>query len=176
MKKIGLFGGTFDPIHIGHLKIAELFVTLCDLSSCYFIPNQKSPFKIDKINKFSAEERCEKIKKAISINPKFELCDFELKKAEISYSIETILHFREKFPTSELYFLIGSDQAKDFEKWKDFRKILEIIALVIATRPEGISEIEKSEIEQKLNNSKNRIIWLNNPIFDITSTMIRKKL
>ena len=176
MKKNGLFGGTFDPIHTGHIKIAELFVEICNLDMCYFIPNKKSPFKINKINKYSDKERCEKIEKVISKNPNFKLCDFEIKKSEISYSIETILYFCEMFSTSELYLLIGSDQAKDFDKWKDFQKILELVKLVIATRPEGISAAEKMEIEQKLNLQSNKIIWLNNPIFDITSTKIREKI
>lgn len=178
MKNIGLFGGTFDPIHIGHLEIAEQFVKLCDLDVCYFIPNKKSPFKIDKKDMFSDSERYKKIEEAITSegksNNKFKLSDYELKNDTISYTINTVEYFAELFHDANLYLLIGSDQAIKFNLWKDWQRIIEFVAVVVAMRPEGLSENEKMLIEKNI--TQDRLIWLNNPIINITSSEIRKQI
>ena len=183
MENIGLFGGTFDPIHIGHLKIAEQFVQLCDLDVCYFIPTKKSPFKIDKKDMFSDFERCKKIEDAIYnsdgnsdkfSNDKFKLSDYELKKDGISYTIHTVEHFAELYHSKNLYLLIGSDQAIRFHLWKDYQRILEFVTVVVAMRPEGISEAEIALIKNNI--TQDKLLWLNNSIINITSSEIRKQI
>ena len=172
MKKVGLFGGTFDPIHKGHIKIAELFVEKCDLDICYFIPTKNSPFKVAKQKMFSDEERCAKIEFATSANNKFELCKYEIENTNISYSVDTVGHFKDKFSDAELFLLIGTDQAINFHLWREHEKILELVCVVIATRPEKLTADEQIQIEKTFDSKKH--LWLNNPIIDITSTKIRE--
>ena len=174
-KNLGLFGGTFDPIHYGHLGIAELFLEKCNLEKCIFIPAKVSPFKIqNKDVLYSSNERFNLIKKAIAYNPKFEISDFEINNEnEISYSINTIRYFYSKYSNYKLFFLIGTDQALNFNKWKEYDNILKIVQVVIANRPEEISEAERKIIDDIFENKE---IWLNNKIFSVTATEIRKKL
>ena len=171
MEKIGLFGGTFDPVHNGHLKIAELFVEKCELDICYFIPAKNSPFKIAKPKMFSDEERCQKIEQIIFENSKLQLCKYELESSEVSYTVDTVEYFKNKYFGSELFLLVGTDQAINFHLWKEFEKILEKVCVVIATRPEIITENERKQIEKNFYCKK--YLWLKNPIIDITSTKIR---
>jgi nicotinate-nucleotide adenylyltransferase len=173
MKKIGLFGGTFDPVHQGHLGIAELFVEKYELNICYFIPTKNSPFKIEKTKMFSDEMRCQKIEEMILGYPKFELCKYEIENSEISYTVETVRYFKDKFPNENLFLLIGTDQAINFHLWKDYEKILELVCVVIATRPEKITTEEQTQIEKTFHDKNFSL--LNNPIFDITSTRIRSR-
>ena len=175
MKNIGLFGGTFDPIHYGHLEIAKCFLEKCNLEKCIFIPAKVSPFKTEEERMFSDEERFEQVKKAIKDNAQFEISDYEIfnDKNEVSYSIDTIRFFHNKFKKANLFFLIGTDQALHFEKWKDYSEILKLVRIAIANRPEKITLEEKNYINKIFNNSA---IWLDNDIFPITSTEIRERI
>ncbi len=174
-KNIGLFGGTFDPIHRGHIDIAELFVKKCNLEKCIFIPTKLSPFKTQKKdNLFSIEERVNLIKDNIKYNPKFEISEFEIKSENvISYSIDTVKYFSTKFSSYFLFFLIGTDQAIKFDKWKDYKEILKLVNVVIATRPEVFSDDDMNCIKRIF---KGKEIWLNNDIIPITATKIREKI
>ncbi|MPM78807.1 Nicotinate-nucleotide adenylyltransferase [bioreactor metagenome] len=174
MKKIGLFGGTFSPIHLGHITIAECFMKKCDLEICFFIPAKKSPFKLNQTDMFSDIERCQKIEEAISTNPCFKLSKFELENTDVSYTINTVLYFHKIYNDAQLFLLIGSDQAIKFHLWKDYKKILELVTVVIATRPEKINDNEQKQIESNFEN--HQIILLNNKIIDITSTKIREMI
>ncbi len=174
-QNIGLFGGTFDPIHYGHIGIAKCFIEKCNLNKCIFIPAKVSPFKVEKQGMFSAEERFALVEKAISINPKFEVSDFEIfnKTSTASYSIDTVRFFRKKFLDANLFLLIGTDQAIKFSHWKDYLEILKIVKIVIANRPENISEEDKKKINDTISSAA---IWLNNDIFPVTSTEIRENM
>ncbi|MDR0926848.1 MAG: nicotinate (nicotinamide) nucleotide adenylyltransferase [Ignavibacteria bacterium] len=172
MNNIGLFGGTFDPIHNGHLTIAECFVTRCRLDVCYIIPAKSSPFKADKPKMLSDDERCTLIEAKIAGTQKLVLSKYELENSEISYTIDTMTHFHSKFPEANLYLLIGTDQALKFHLWRDYEKILQMSRIVIATRPEAYSADDLAQIQVTFQNTN--YIQLNNPIINITSTMLRE--
>ncbi|MEJ5286350.1 MAG: Nicotinate-nucleotide adenylyltransferase [Candidatus Kapaibacterium sp.] len=165
---IGIFGGSFNPIHIGHLIIANFFISNFNLDQCYLVPNHKSPFKIEDQEQIADQYRLEMINLAIEGNPKLQVDTYEIKKGGISYSFETVLHFKNKFTSSNLFFLIGTDQAKKFTLWKNWKTILENCYLVVARR--DFEPISKDFVPNEFHNS---IFFLQNPIIEISSTLIR---
>ena len=173
--KIGIFGGTFDPVHIGHLIIAERFCEIMCLDKCLFVPTYLSPFKTEQNPIIPIEIRLKLLELAIRTNPLFEIEDYEIKSQQISYTIDTINFLQAKYPADELYLLIGADQAKDFHLWKDFKEIMSILHLCVAKR--GIDyELNVYPFELYLNNNSKQIYKLNTPIIEISSTEIRERI
>ncbi len=132
-KKIGLFGGTFNPIHLGHLRGAEEIREAFQLHEVIFIPAALPPHKTaERITE--AQHRLEMVKLAIHKNSHFTTSDIELKRPGKSYSIETIRYFRERFQSS-LYFILGRDAFVDIETWKDFQNLFSLCNFIVMTRP-----------------------------------------
>ncbi|SFW05757.1 Nicotinate-nucleotide adenylyltransferase [Chlamydia abortus] len=113
--KIGIFGGSFDPIHKGHLLVASEAIKSLDLDCLYFVPANKNPFKKDK-SYASNLHRINMIKLAIKDNPKMQISEFETNRNCISYTIDTVKYFRNKFKDDDLYLLIGSDNLNSLHK------------------------------------------------------------
>lgn len=179
MHKIGIFGGSFNPIHIAHLVIAEHFVEKCALEMCFFVPTSLSPFKANFNNDFesiSHTHRLDILQLSISYNKKFRIDTYEIEKGGISYSIDTINHFTKRFADEEIMFLIGYDQAKSFHQWKNWEQILDISQIVIADRPDYESSSDKDEINERLALYGKSPIWLENPLIDISSSEIRRRI
>lgn len=173
-QRIGIFGGSFNPVHIGHLIIAEYFVEDLNLDACFFIPNHTSPFKVKDSELISSLHRLEMLNLSIQNNPKFFVDDFEIKKGGISFTFETILHFREEHPNDSLFLLIGADQIANFTQWKNWKIILNNSILVVAHRniSGGMKKIDTNIFAEY----PERIIYLKNPAIEIASTEIRNRI
>ncbi|HOX54195.1 MAG: nicotinate-nucleotide adenylyltransferase [Candidatus Omnitrophica bacterium] len=135
MKRIGVFGGTFDPIHNGHITIAEEVFKELSLDKIIFVPAHIPPHKLHaKIA--SAQDRYNMVKLAVGYNDNFEVSDIEINREGPSYSIDTIKELKENIGTdSEFYFLIGSDSIAELKYWKDFNSLLKIVKFVVVNRP-----------------------------------------
>ncbi len=132
--KIGILGGTFNPIHIGHLILAEEAREKLKLDKIIFVPAYLPPHKV--IGDIApAKARYEMIKSAIKTNKYFSLSDVEIKRDGRSYTIDTIKEFKVIYPGDELYFIIGSDLLKYLDEWKDLTEIIKIVRFIAATRP-----------------------------------------
>jgi nicotinate-nucleotide adenylyltransferase len=132
-KRIGLFGGTFNPIHLGHLRGAEEIREAFELQEVIFIPAALPPHKMTG-EIIQAHHRLEMVKQATQKNPQFSTSDVELKRSGKSYSIDTIRYFREKLKGS-VYFILGKDAFVEIETWKDFRNLFSLCNFIIMTRP-----------------------------------------
>ena len=165
--KIGLLGGTFDPIHTGHLILAQECWHQLELDKVIFIPAFISPFKKEE-ETVSSADCLNMIRLSLEGDDRFEISTFELDREEISYSIDTIKHFREIYPEpdKELFFLTGADSAESLSMWKGIDQILELSTFVIATRP-GWGEDSSYEARVK------RIVI---PSIDISSTDVRRRI
>ncbi|WP_295289448.1 nicotinate-nucleotide adenylyltransferase [uncultured Catenibacterium sp.] len=132
--KIGLLGGSFDPIHKGHIEIASEAMTSLALDSFYFIPTKNNPWK-DNQNAPGASRK-EMIEIAIHQDPKMKVCTIELDSTsnEKNYTIDTIHALKKMYPDDTLYYLMGMDQAMAFEKWKEAKEISELVQLVAFNR------------------------------------------
>jgi len=132
--KIGILGGTFNPVHIGHLILAEEVREKLGLDKIIFIPTALPPHK-DNVDIAPALDRLEMLKLAIRGNKFFGFSDIEIKRRGRSYTIDTLRELKNKFTHDELYFIIGSDLLKYLNEWKDLNEINKMVKFIAATRP-----------------------------------------
>jgi nicotinate-nucleotide adenylyltransferase len=134
MKKVGILGGTFDPVHLGHLAIAQEAFEKLNLDKVIFVPSHHPPHKSAK-NVVPAQDRFNMVKLAVADNPRFDVSDFELKKGGKSYSIDTAEYFRNQFPKStKLFFIIGDDSVATLHRWKRVDELTKIVAFIAVNR------------------------------------------
>ena len=174
MKK-AIFGGTFDPIHIGHVHIAYEALYNLHLDKVLFMPAGNPPNKSDK-KITDAQIRYDLVKKAVEAEAYFEVSDYEINKKDKSYTYETVEFFSKIEPNIDWYFLIGVDSLMDLGNWKSLDRILNSCKIIAYNRAgytieEVLKQIEY--IKQKFNKD---IIFLNMPIIDISSTSIRDSI
>ena len=167
-KKIGILGGTFDPIHIGHLVLAEQVREKFQLERVIFIPSASPPHKTEQ-ELSPANHRFEMTKLALEGNSFFSVSDIELKREGLSYTVETLRKLKELYKNSEIYFLTGSDVLDEITTWKDPGEIYKLAKIVIGIRP-GFDEFDP-----KNHFAKKSIIATITGV-DISSTQIREKV
>jgi len=163
--KIGILGGTFDPVHNGHIYLAEKVCRKLGLSKVIFIPSYIPPHKKG-IKVTPAKHRYSMLKLAIAGNKRFKISNMEIKRRGRSYSVETLRRLRRKYgQKAELYFITGSDSLKELNKWKNLTEILSLCKFVIVERP-GF----------KVSHAPEGIIVIKIGAKDISATLIRKKI
>ena len=160
--KIAIYGGTFNPIHKGHIKIAKYCIKELDLDKLFFVPNYKSPFKKNEEN-LNPQDRLNMIN--IVLEKNMFVSDFEIKRKGVSYTIDTVKYFKNKFPNDEIYLIIGSDNLNKIHKWKNIEQISKLTKIIIFKRENNI----RKDILKKIN-----AISMNNPIFDYSSSNFKK--
>ncbi len=162
--RIGILGGSFDPVHEGHLAIAKFASSELNLDRVIFVPARKNPLK-KRPRTLTDTQRLSSLRTALKSFPHFSVSDCELKRKEPSYTVETLEHFRKKFaPGTQLYFLSGADTARSFSRWKSPEKVLKLCRFVVMTRPGS-----------KLRPADKRFLWLPMEPVRISSTEIRRK-
>jgi nicotinate-nucleotide adenylyltransferase len=163
--KIGILGGTFDPVHNGHIYLAEKSCAKLQLDKIIFIPSYLPPHKKG-IKVTSARHRFNMLKLAIQANKKFKISDMEIRRKGRSYSVETLRRLRKKYGAkAELFFITGSDSLRELDKWKNLAEILRLCRFVAVERP-GF----------KINNPAKGVITLKINAKDISATDIRSRL
>ncbi len=135
MKRIGIFGGTFNPIHIGHLAVAQAAQEAMRLDKVIFVPSNWPPHK-NTDTLAAAKHRFNMVRLAIKDNPRFAICDFEIRREEKSYTIDTLGYFRRVLPAkSKLFFIIGGDTLPHLKSWRYIADILKLVTFIVANRP-----------------------------------------
>lgn len=133
--RIGILGGTFDPIHLGHLYLARKVLSKLSLKKIIFIPTHLPPHKKG-VKIIAARHRYNMVKLAIANNKNFKASDIEIKRRGRSYSVKTLRQLRKKHgPSVELFFITGSDSLRELSKWRDLKEILRLCKFVIVRRP-----------------------------------------
>lgn len=172
--KIGIMGGTFNPIHYAHLLTAEFIREKYELDKIVFIPSGNPPHKKNNIlNKY---DRYNMVSIAVMDNENFLISDIEVKKEQKTYTIDTLRYIKSNYSNLAIYFITGADAIYDIESWKDVKENFEIATFIAATRP-GISNEKFQEKIKALKNKYNaNIISIGVPALDISSTYIRNQL
>lgn len=170
--KIGLFGGTFDPIHLGHLIVMENVLNIMNLDKIIILPSSNPPHKQDK-DKTDVKLRVDMVKKAIKNNNRIILSTFEANSNEVIYSYQTINYFKEKYPADEFYYVMGEDSFMNIESWKKYKDLLKENLIVFAR---SSIDSQSSLVKKVKETNKENIHLINNLNINISSTLIRNLL
>jgi nicotinate-nucleotide adenylyltransferase len=169
---LGVFGGSFDPVHFGHLRMAEEARIQVGLDRVLFVPTQVSPFKVGR-TVTPGEQRLEMLHIALADNPAFAASDVELTRPGPSYTVDTLRLLKEQYPTAELFFLTGTDAVRDLPKWRQPEEILSLARFLVAARP----GVDKADVLHALPDTwEARIAFIEMPELDISSTYLRERL
>lgn len=175
MSNIGILGGSFDPLHNGHMALAQAAIDNCKINKIIFLPARIQPFKIGRVMA-GREDRINMIKIAIEGYPEFELSRKEIDDNHISYTYNTLRKFKKIYPDDQLFFIVGTDSFLSLDKWYNGIPLLREFSFIIGDRP-GYREEEKI---QKLRYYKEmygtKIILLKNEMLDISSTEIKDSI
>ncbi len=139
MKKIGLFGGSFDPVHLGHLLMAQAACEEAGLERLYFILAAQSPFKPG-TTPTPASERVRMLRLALAGKTNYEIDEQEIKRGGVSYTIDTVRDYARRFPQAELHYLIGADHVPSLAKWRDAAELAKLVKFLAIPRP-GQAEV-----------------------------------
>lgn len=161
--KIGLFFGSFNPIHIGHLAIANIMAETAGIDQVWFVISPQNPFKKAKslAHKF---DRLDMVEAAIYDNLKLKTTDIEFNMPKPSYTVDTLAYLSDKYPDHLFSLIIGEDNLKSFPKWKNYEVILKQYGLYVYPRPNTAPSQLKDHPS---------VTWVKAPLFDISATFIR---
>lgn len=173
-KSIGILGGTFDPIHHGHLIVAERAREEFFLDKIILVPSALPPHKkVEQV--LDSKHRLKMVELAIQNNSKIELSDIEMQREGYSYTIDTIQQFRNNYDC-DIYFILGVDALMLIDTWKDYNKLLDICHFIVVTRP-GYELNKEAECFTEISEDNwKKIHIINIPAMDISSSEIRKRI
>ena len=167
--RIGILGGTFDPVHLGHLIIAQEALAQCCLDRVLFVPSADPPHK-NADDVAPAEARSRMVALAVDGQPRFELCRIELERTGKSYTVETLRQLRGKLGSAtEFYLIIGADNAPEMSTWCDPHGVLDLAHVTVMGRPGYLPD----EVDRRI---AARMRFLESPLIEISSTQIRSRI
>lgn len=173
--RVGIFGGTFDPPHLGHLIVAELARDALQLDTVYFMPAGKPPHKYRSAPS-AGRHRVAMLERAIADNPAFDILTIEVESERISYTADTLETLRRTMFThgETLYFIMGGDSLAYFHTWRDPQRILCQAHLAVIARPGWTIDLET--LETHLPEARGRVEIVNAPLIEISSSDIRRRV
>lgn len=172
-RKIGIMGGTFDPIHIGHLILGETAYEQFSLDKVLFMPAGNPPHKRERKGRATDEQRTEMVRRAILSNSHFELSLMEMNADGFSYTYRTLEKLNRENPDTEFYFIIGADSLYDFDTWKEPGRISKEAKIVVATRDHAQSDQLIREMNRLSGIYNSEFLKLDSLNIDISSRMLR---
>lgn len=166
--KIGFMGGSFDPVHFGHLIAAQDALERGGLARVVFVPAAQAPLKPGAVQA-SAEARLGMLRAALDGDARFEVSDYEVRKGGLSYTIDTVRHMRERFSGDELAWVIGADQLGRLHLWKDIGELVTLVEFVVLARPGWVPR-RREDIEGL------RLRWCDGHLVQLSSTEVRERV
>jgi len=170
---IGVLGGTFDPVHIGHLVVAEEARLKLGFREVLFVPAGQPWLKLDR-NITVAVHRVEMVRRAIADNPHFTLCTLEVKRPGPSYTVDTLKMLREQLgDEASFFFILGRDTLAELPSWKEPKKLVQLCRLVVAPR---LGSKDLKHLETSIPGLLDKVIQLDMPVIGISSSGIRQRI
>jgi nicotinate-nucleotide adenylyltransferase len=163
--KVGLFFGSFNPIHVGHMVLANYMLEFTDLDKVWFVISPHNPLK-NKSSLLDEKQRLQMVRIAIEDNAKLKASDVEFKLSQPSYTVHTLAYLKEKYPKNEFVLIMGADNLATFHKWKNFEEILKYHKIYVYPRKDN--EVKESKYKN--------VKFTNAPVIEISSTLIRSAI
>lgn len=174
--KIGIMGGTFDPIHIGHLIIGEKAHEQLGLDKVLFMPSGNPPHKKNRPERATDEQRIEMVRRAIEGNSHFELSLTEMYDDGYSYTYRTLENLKKENPQNDYYFIMGADSLFDLESWREPQRICQACTIVVATRDHAPMKELDEEMDRLSKSLHGKFVRLDTLNIDVSSALIRQWL
>ena len=165
--KIGFLGGSFDPVHFGHLIAAQDAYEQHRLDRLFLVPAAQAPLKPQEVQS-SASDRLAMLMAAVEWDRRFEVSDYELQKGGMSFTIDSALHFRRQFPNDQLFWIIGGDQLPKLHLWKDIQELSELVEFIFLERPGHPAKIAPAIPGLRLHRCDGHLV-------EISSTELRER-
>lgn len=175
MKKVGLFGGTFDPIHIGHLVVAMLAREAYALEKVYFVPAGNPPHKQNK-HVTEGIHRLHMVQLAVQGYDEYGVIDWELQQPSPSYTADTLAWYRAEHPDDEPYFIMGADMLLDLPRWQNAEYVVQLAKIIAVTRPGFNQAMTARYLDLLPKDWRQHILFVDMPGLDISSTWLRERL
>lgn len=173
--KIGILGGTFDPIHQGHLAVAEEVRARLELPEIIFVPTGRPWLRVNKPVS-AVEHRVEMVRRAIAARPYFKLSTMEVERPGRTYTVDTIAEFREKYGAeAELFFILSRGTFAELHLWKEPSRLIKMCRFVVVPRPD-MPDPDMEKLEAKIPGLAAQVIFVDKPEIDISATKIRDRL
>jgi len=176
--RLGIFGGTFDPVHFGHLALAEECLAVAGLDEVWLVPAASPPHKGGKkLSRF--DQRKEMLELAIAGNEKFKVEPMEADRPGPSFTIDTLEEIQKRKPNDELFLIIGGDSALEFSTWKDPAKIASLATIIVRIRPGVIMPTEQEFVSQlgKELGVPPKVIFVSGPPYlDVSSSLLKERV
>ncbi len=172
-----IFGGSFDPVHKGHVSLVSELKKALELDEIIVMPTGISPFKKDMERRpASGADRLEMCRLAFADMPFATVSDYEISRVGVSYTFDTVRHFRSLYPNDKLFWLVGGDMLKSFDRWKNWQEILSMCTLAAVSRQKCGSD--RNELEKKAAELRKygEVLFAETKPLEISSTEIRKKI
>lgn len=166
--KIGFMGGSFDPVHFGHLIAAQDALERGGLDRLVFVPAAQAPLKPGAVQA-PAEDRLAMLRTALGDDARFEISDYELSKGGVSYTVDTVRHMQTQFPGAQLAWVVGADQVERLHLWKEIETLAGMVEFVVLGRP-GWVRVERTDIPGL------RLRWCEGHQIELSSTEIRERI
>jgi nicotinate-nucleotide adenylyltransferase len=175
-EQLGIMGGTFNPIHHGHLIVARAAKEALGLDRLLLMPNARSPLRMQEALA-DAKDRLEMVRLAVAEEPGLEACDLEVSREGTSYLVDTLAELRSIYPASELTFLMGVDSLDTFDRWREVDRIVTLAKIVVLPRPGGKAACTLADLEKRATALQGKIqLREAGPHIDISATEIRERL
>jgi nicotinate-nucleotide adenylyltransferase len=173
-QRLAIFGGTFDPIHIGHLAIAEDARWALGVDQVLFVPAAQQPLKQGQTPGATAEQRLHMVELAIADNPHFAVSDAEVQRGGMSYTVDTVAEIRETLPEAELFFVLGADALVLLPRWHQIEHLITLCHFAVLRRP-GVT-LAVDELMEILPTLRDRVSIIDGPLLTISATEVRQRV
>lgn len=172
-RRVAIFGGTFDPVHIGHLAIAEDARVALNVDRVIFVPAAQQPFKVG-MRTAAAPDRLAMIRLAIQDNPAFEVSDLEIERGGTSYTVDTLDALTGRDPDGEYMLIVGADAALGIPRWHEPERVIRLARFAVVQRPGVVFDL--ATLTAALPSIAGRLVMIEGPAFDISASEIRERI